>query len=56
MYKAYVCELKDIRPHPNANRLNLATVFGSTICVNLVKTSLKLGLFQDNSGQILELK
>ena len=33
MYKAYVCEIKNVRPHPNADRLDLGDCFGNTVCV-----------------------
>ena len=29
----YITTLKDVRPHPNADRLVLATCFGNTVCV-----------------------
>ena len=29
----YITTLKDLRPHPNADRLMLATCFGNTVCV-----------------------
>ena len=34
-YCGYVTTLKDVRPHPNADRLQLATVFGNTVCIGL---------------------
>ena len=33
MYNAYITKLKNIRPHPNADRLNLAECFGNTVVV-----------------------
>lgn len=35
MYKAYVTALTNVRPHGNADRLQLADVFGNTVCVSL---------------------
>ena len=32
-YVAYVTTLKNVRPHPNADRLVLATCFTNTVCV-----------------------
>lgn len=32
MYKAYITELKNIRPHPNADQLQ-DDCFGNTVCV-----------------------
>lgn len=34
-YCGYVTVLKDVRLHPNANRLQLATVFGNTVCIGM---------------------
>ena len=35
MYKAYITTLKNVRPHPNADRMLLADCFGNTVCVGL---------------------
>ena len=35
MYKAYITALTNVRPHGNADRLQLADVFGNTVCVSL---------------------
>ena len=32
MYNAYITEIKNVRPHPNADRLDLADCFGNTVC------------------------
>lgn len=32
-YQAYIVELKSIAPHPNADRLNIAHVFGSNVII-----------------------
>ena len=32
-YCGYITTLKDVREHPNADRLVLATCFGNTVCV-----------------------
>lgn len=34
MHCGYVTTLKDVRPHPNADKLVLATCFGNTVCVS----------------------
>ena len=31
----YITKLKDVRPHPNANKMKLATCFGNTVCIGL---------------------
>lgn len=33
MYTAYITKLKNIRNHPNADRLNLAECFGNTVVI-----------------------
>ena len=33
MYSAYVTKIKNIRKHPNANRLNLGECFGNTVVI-----------------------
>ena len=33
MYQAYITTIKNLRPHPNADRLDLGECFGNTVCV-----------------------
>lgn len=54
MYKAYVCELKNVRQHPNADKMKLATVFGNTICVGLDSYEKMLGVYFPVDGQLSE--
>ena len=54
MYKAYVTKLTNIRKHPNADRLNLADVFGNTVCVPLDYTEDMLGVYFPVDGQLSE--
>lgn len=54
MYKAYVCELKNVRQHPNADRMKLATVFGNTICVGLDYADGMIGVYFPTDGQLSE--
>ena len=35
MYAAYITCLKDVRKHPNADRLQIATCFGNNVIVDL---------------------
>ena len=35
MYCGYVTTLKNVRQHPNADRMKLADCFGNTVCVGL---------------------
>ena len=34
MYQAYITRVKNVRPHPNADRLDLVDCFGNTVCVS----------------------
>ena len=34
-YNAYVINIKNLRKHPNADRLQLGECFGTTVCVNM---------------------
>ena len=54
MYKAYVTKLTNIRKHPNADKLNLADVFGNTVCVPLDYTEDMLGVYFPTDGQLSE--
>lgn len=33
MYTGFVTTIKNLRPHPNADRLDLGECFGNTVCV-----------------------
>lgn len=52
MYQAYITKLKDLRPHPNADRLQLAECFGNTVCVSLDYTPNQLGVYFPCDGQL----
>lgn len=54
MYKAIVTELQSVRPHPNADRLKLATVWGNQIVVGLDAKDGDLGLYFLTDGQLSE--
>lgn len=51
-YYAIVTKLKEVRKHPNADRLQLATVFGNTICVDLSYSEDQLGVYFPIGGQL----
>ena len=51
-YKAYVTELKNVRKHPNADRLLLGDCFGNTVCVNLDYVEGQLGVYFPTDGQL----
>lgn len=52
MYKAYITELKNVRPHPNADRLQLGDCFGNTVCVDLSYTEGQVGVYFPTDGQL----
>lgn len=52
MYVAYVTELKNVRKHPNADRLQLGDCFGNTVCVNLDYTEGQVGVYFPTDGQL----
>ena len=52
MYNAYVTRIKNMRPHPNADRLQLGECFGNTICVNLDYVDNQLGIYFPCDGQL----
>lgn len=51
-YKAYVTELKNVRKHPNADRLLLGDCFGNTVCVNLDYVEGQRGVYFPTDGQL----
>lgn len=51
-YKAYVTELKNVRKHPNADRLLLGDCFGNTVCVNLDYVEGQVGIYFPTDGQL----
>jgi hypothetical protein len=51
-YYGIVTTLKDVRKHPNADRLQLADVFGNTVCVSLDYTEGQLGVYFPTGGQL----
>ena len=54
MYKAYVTTLKNVRKHPNADKLLLADCFGNTVCVNLDYTEGMIGVYFPTDGKLSE--
>lgn len=52
MYKAYITRIKDLRKHPNADRLQLGSCFGNTVCVSLEYTNEQLGIYFPTDGQL----
>ena len=52
MYNAYVTTIKNVRKHPNADRLQLGDCFGNTVCVNLDYTEGQIGVYFPTDGQL----
>jgi hypothetical protein len=54
MYKAYITTLKNVRKHPNADKLLLADRFGNTVCVSLDYTEGMVGVYFPTDGKLSE--
>jgi len=54
-YQAFVCRLKNVRPHSNADRIQLATVYGNQIVVGLDDVDGDLGIYFPTDGQLAEV-
>lgn len=52
MYNAYVTRIKNVRKHPNADRLQLGECFGNTVCVNLDYKDGQIGVYFPTDGQL----
>lgn len=52
MYNAYVTTIKNVRKHPNADRLQLGECFGNTVCVSMEYTDNQLGIYFPTDGQL----
>lgn len=51
-YSGYITTLKNVRPHSNADRLQLGDCFGNTVCVPLEYTEGMIGLYLPSDGQV----
>jgi len=51
-YCGYVTTLKNVRPHPNADRMKLADCFGNTVCVGLDAAEGEIGVYFPTDGQL----
>ena len=54
MYSAYVTKLKNIRKHPNADKLNLAECFGNTVVIGKDYDAETFYLYFPTDGQLSE--
>lgn len=52
MYTAYVTTIKNLRKHPNADRLQLGECFGNTVCVSMEYTDNQIGVYFPTDGQL----
>lgn len=52
MYDIYVTKIKNIRPHPNADRLNIGEAFGNGVVIDKSTTETDLYLYLPTDGQI----
>lgn len=52
MYKATVTKLKNVRPHPNADRVKLATCHGNQVVVGLDSSEDQMGCYFPSDGQL----
>lgn len=52
MYNAYVTTIKNVRKHPNADRLQLGECFGNTVCVSMEYTDGQIGVYFPTDGQL----
>lgn len=52
MYCGYITRLKNLRPHNNANRLQIGECFGNSVVVSLDYTENQLGVYFPSDGQL----
>ena len=53
-YKAYVVKVENLRPHTNADRLQIATFFGNDTVVGLDVVRGEIGIYFPTDGQLSE--
>ena len=51
---AYITTLKNLRKHPNADRLQLGECFGNTVCVDLSYAEGEIGVYISEGAQLSE--
>ena len=54
MYQAYITELKNVREHPNADRLKIGQCFGNDVIVSLEYEEGDIGIYFPTDGQLSE--
>ena len=51
-YTAFITRIKNLRPHPNADRLRMGECFGNTVIVSLEYVDNQLGVYFPSDGQV----
>lgn len=51
-YNGYIAKLKNVRKHPNADRLLLGECFGNTVCVSVEYADNEFGVYFPTDGQL----
>lgn len=51
-YTAFITRIKNLRPHPNADRLQMGECFGNTVIVSLEYENNQLGIYFPSDGQV----
>lgn len=54
MYNAYITKIKNIKPHPNADRLNIGECFGNLVVIGKEYTEEELYVYFPVDGQLSE--
>lgn len=54
MYCGFITTLKNVRKHPNADRLMLAECYDNTVCVGLNSAEGEIGVYFPTDGQLSE--
>lgn len=52
MYNAYITRIKNLRKHPNADKLQMGECFGNTIIVSMEYEDNQLGVYFPSDGQL----
>ena len=51
-YTAFITRIKNLRPHPNADRLQMGECFGNTVIVSMEYQDNQLGIYFPSDGQV----
>ena len=52
MYNAYITRIKNLRKHPNADRLQIGECFGNTVVVSMEYEDNQIGVYFPSDGQL----